>query len=131
MALFPGNRSVHQGLIAASDGVVMDERQVDHIQLVLDGTRVMGRPMIPQGGVDHGFADGLEPGYGREFAAWLAPPDVDEAMRLPNRITVRMQSLGRFGIAADGGDERAGPGYIVFEAMEGTLNANAHHLAGA
>ena len=129
MALFLGNRPVDQGLIAAPDGVVMDEGQVYYVELVFDGTRIMVGPVVAQGGVDHIVTDGLEPWHGRKFALGLAPPDINKAMCFPDRVATHVQGLGRFGIAPYGRNKRASSGSIVFEAMEGALDAFAHDLA--
>jgi hypothetical protein len=92
---FCRNWSIHQGTIAAPDGILVNERQMHHIQLILDGARIMVCKVIFQGCINHRIGDGFEPWNWRIFLVYC-PPKVNKAMLFANREDCCVKCLGRY-----------------------------------
>ena len=123
--------AVHHGLVATADGVPVHEREVHHVELVLDAPRVVRVPRV--------FHLAVHPGrihVRREerqvvrALVGVAVPEVDDAVALPDgkALHVKAAEVGHL-CPAVRGDERATAVGVKANAVERAAHASAHDPA--
>jgi len=88
-----GQWAIDKRFLSAADGGAVDKGQVNNIQLVFDGARVMRCPRVMQGGIDEIWPDGIKKRQGRVVFAPLFPPDINKAVRLARFVSLRQATI--------------------------------------
>ena len=113
--------------MAAPDGVRMDERQVDHVELVLDGPRVMHVPHLGALGVGEAAAELVEHRQVVRCVLGLAVEHPDEAERIHREPRAHAEVLGHFDLEAVRRYGHHAPVGGIAQAVERAVHVPAFH----
>ncbi len=119
LPLHPG--AVYHGTVTPADGVVMDKREMDYIELIFYDPGVVGMPGVGDLSVAHaGVQVVKERGLGR-VGFFIPPPDPDKTLVLVDGVAYTLELLRHGGVFSIGGDEGDTSATVIAEAVKRTL----------